>query len=463
MRTGVGARSPVRRPPMPAMLTLILTLLASIAFAPSALADPLHPDEPTLARRGVLGVQLGYADGDARGVAIAGLIPGGAAERAGVLAGDRITAINDHPTPTHQALSDALRHGAEGQALQLTLWRQGETITRPVTLARRALELPGTTTTYGEVMTHHGYAVRSILTRPDDADGPLPAVFFIQGISCGSMDATTIADRGLLKCIQDVARAGYAVFMVDKPGVGDSAGPPCDEYGFDEEMQAFRAALTTLKSHPDIDPSRVFLVGISMGGIQAPLLAAEQDVAGVVVFGTGFVPWTEYMIANVRRQAALTGANAAQLNLVADAYAKFWSLLLYARLHPSEILDRHPDLAQYGFQPTDSVSAGRSVRFFTELHDSQWANAWSLVETHVLAIHGSYDFVCDRRDHEWIVEVINTLNPGKAEFFSADRMCHGMTVWESERQAIRSGMGTGEPSDAATEAMLAFFERAGGK
>ncbi len=421
--------------------------------------DPFQPAQPTLARRGVLGVHPGLGDADAGGVAIADVLPASAAERAGIRPGDRITAIDGHPTRRPQDITDALRTTREGQTLPVDLWRQGQALRVDLTMGERRLQLPGTETTYGELMTPNGYAVRTILTRPEHADGPLPTVFFIQGISCSSMDSTSIADRGLLKCIQDIARAGYAVFMVDKPGVGDSAGPPCEEYGFNEEMQAFRAALTALKDHPRVDPSRIFLVGISMGGIQAPLLAAEQDVAGVVVFGTGFVPWTEYMIANVRRQAALVGAGAAQLNLVADAYAKFWSLLLYARLHPSEILDRHPELAQYGFQPTDNVSAGRSVRFFTELHDSNWSGAWSLIDTHVLAIHGSYDFVCDRRDHEWIVEVVNTLSPGTAEFVSIDRMCHGMTVWDSERQAIRTGMGAGEPSDAATEVMLNFFER----
>jgi len=451
---------------MPAIRPFALMLLALIPLAGTPswgmgyADDPFTPTEPTLMRRGTIGVQPGWGQAPVPGVLLAGVMPDGAADRAGIRAGDVLVSIGGVETPDGEALSRALQGLGEGQDVGVTIHRDGARIEKRVTLGERRLALPGTEVRYGEVMTPDGYAVRTILMLPEGRDAAAPGVFFIQGIPCSSIDAMSVADRGLLKCIQDVALAGYAVLLVDKPGVGDSGGPPCAELGFDEETRAFGAALRAFKSHPAVDADRVFIVGISMGGIQAPILAAEEPVAGVAVFGTGFVPWTEYMISNVRRQAALTGAGPAQINMIADFYAKFWSLLLYARQHPSEILAAHPELAQVGFTPTDQVSAGRSVRFFTEMHDSNWSASWSLVDTNVLAMHGTFDFVCARQDHEWIVEVVNTLSPGAAEFVALDRMCHGMTVWESEQQALRTGLGAGEPSDAATAALLRFFERA---
>lgn len=447
-----------------------LVFLVMLVVHPGALAghanDPFQPDRPTLTRRGSAGFVPGGSTGGAQGVAVSEVLPGSAAERAGLKARDIITAIDQQPTPDQATLTQALAGTLADQTLDFDILRNGEPSTIQVTLAPRALQLPGTTTTYGEALTANGYAVRTILTVPDDADGPLPAVFFIQGIPCSSVDATSIADRGLLKCIQDIAQAGFITLLIDKPGVGDSAGPDCAEYGFHEEMQAFRAALQQLKQHPAVNPEQVFLVGISLGGIQAPLLASEfmddgaPGVAGVAVFGTGYIPWTEYMVGNVRRQAGLMGASVEQINAIADAYAKFWSLLLYARLPSTEILERDPDLAQYGFPAEGPVAAGRSAQFFTEMHDSNWSLAWSVLEMPVLAMHGSFDFVCNRQDHEWIVEAVNNNSPGSAEFVVLDRMCHGMTTWESERQALMNGLGTGEPSDAATEALLAFFARA---
>ena len=37
---------------------------------------------------------------------------------------------------------------------------------------------------------------------------------------------------------------------VDKPGAGDSEGPPCAEIGYREELAGYRAALRALLANP---------------------------------------------------------------------------------------------------------------------------------------------------------------------------------------------------------------------
>jgi esterase/lipase len=46
------------------------------------------------------------------------------------------------------------------------------------------------------------------------------------------------------------------------------------------------AALTALKRHASVKTDEVFLIGLSLGGIFAPVLANESAVRGIVVFGT---------------------------------------------------------------------------------------------------------------------------------------------------------------------------------
>jgi pimeloyl-ACP methyl ester carboxylesterase len=41
-----------------------------------------------------------------------------------------------------------------------------------------------------------------------------------------------------------------------------------------------------LQRHPSVEPNRVVLLGISLGGVFAPVLAREKPVRGIVVLGT---------------------------------------------------------------------------------------------------------------------------------------------------------------------------------
>jgi putative serine protease PepD len=73
-------------------------------------------------------------DGTARGAAIVAVTPGGAAERAGLRAGDVISKLGPAPTPDADALLSALAAADPGQRVELTITRSGQAHTVPVTL-----------------------------------------------------------------------------------------------------------------------------------------------------------------------------------------------------------------------------------------------------------------------------------------------------------------------------------------
>jgi len=79
-------------------------------------------------------------DGTAHGAAIVAVTPGGAAERAGLRAGDVISKLGPAPTPDAGALLSALAAADPGQRVELTITRSGQAHTVPVTLGT----LPGT-------------------------------------------------------------------------------------------------------------------------------------------------------------------------------------------------------------------------------------------------------------------------------------------------------------------------------
>ena len=97
--------------------------------------------------RGYLGIgaqpveaTLAAADGEAareRGLLVTALSEGGPAERAGLLIGDIVLAVGRSPTRSIDELQAALGAAAIGQALEATLARGGERITKPLTVDER--------------------------------------------------------------------------------------------------------------------------------------------------------------------------------------------------------------------------------------------------------------------------------------------------------------------------------------
>lgn len=76
--------------------------------------------------------------------------------------------------------------------------------------------------------------------------------------------------------------AGFNLFVFDYRGYGQSAGSP-DRRGVYEDSQA---ALIYLRSRPDIDPSKLLVLGQSLGGAQAITVVGggeRQGVRAVVV------------------------------------------------------------------------------------------------------------------------------------------------------------------------------------
>ena len=85
---------------------------------------------------------------------------------------------------------------------------------------------------YDSVMTPDGKRLRTIITKPRDAKGKLPVIFVAGWLSCDSVEAPsdTKAESGLV--FRGLAQLpGFALFRMDKQGVGDSEGA-CAETDF---------------------------------------------------------------------------------------------------------------------------------------------------------------------------------------------------------------------------------------
>src|SRR5437867_7220291 len=136
---------------------------------------------------------------------------------------------------------------------------------------------PNVDVIYDSVTAPDGNRLRTIITKPRDGKGKLPVIFAAGWLSCdsveapaGTKDESGLVFRGLAQLHE------FALFRMDKHGVGDSEGV-CTEADFDSELAGYRAALRALKNYDFLDTRRIYMLGISNGGGFAPLVP-ESDV-----------------------------------------------------------------------------------------------------------------------------------------------------------------------------------------
>jgi pimeloyl-ACP methyl ester carboxylesterase len=445
------------------VLLLALRLAAgspSPALEPGAASAPRHGAgaEP-LARRGELGVTLGAPEGSPTGAPVLRIGAGSAAERAGLRVGDRISRIGAENITDQLATRRALAALRAVRSVTLAVARGGKLLElelSPTPVPRE--KIPGLDVLLGAVITPQGYRLRSIVTKPTKAAPRLPGLLLVSGLSCDSVESHQGRD-GFAKLIHGVAaRSGFVFLRVDKAGVGDSEGPPCDQADFQTELAGYRAALAVLRARPDVDPGRIFILGVSQGAGFAPLIAAGSPIAGYVASGAWAKTWLEHMLELERRHLTLEGKPAIEISAAMRGYATFYDLYLNGQLTPAQVIARRPDLAPL-WHALPAHQYGRPAAYFHQLQRLDVAGAWSKVCVPVLSIHGEQDM--DRDDQEMIVALVNRNRPGAARFVEIPRMDHFFLLHDSAEESYRDDS-EGVFATAALDAIVDWLRQHAG-
>lgn len=288
---------------------------------------------------------------------------------------------------------------------------------------------PNVDVIYDSVSTPGGERLRTIITKPREAKGKLPVIFVAGWLSCdtveapaGTKEATGLVFRGLAPL------PGFSLFRVEKQGVGDSEGN-CAETDFESELAGYRAAFRALKDYPFIDPNQVYILGISNGGEFAPLVpetdAEKVQVQGYVSVGGSGNTWFEHMLQIERRRFALMGKSPGEVTeRMKKAVALYYEWLIKGK-RVDQILKENPELAVLWPEGKDHAHLyGRPLAFYQQLQNLNLAAAWSRVKVPTLVLHGQYDWIMSREEHELIAQYVNANQPGAARFIEVPEMGH---------------------------------------
>lgn len=155
-----------------------------------------------------------------------------------------------------------------------------------------------------------GVHLAGTITRPK-GEGPHPAIVLVSGSGQQDRDESIMGHRPFAVIADRLARKGIASLRYDDRGVGKSTGD-LESLTITKEAQDAGSALDQLRKAEGIDPARVGILGHSVGGLIAPMLASERpdDVAFVVLVAGPGVKGTELHARQV--QALLEAQKAPQ-------------------------------------------------------------------------------------------------------------------------------------------------------
>ena len=390
------------------MTRVFSLLLLSLALGLTALAQ-------TLPRKAYHGGQL---KPDSGGIRVLKVLPGGTMEAAGMQDGDLLLAVNGKPvTKSSELIALGL---LEGQKAAYQFRRAGSVRSAKATVKAKAKEVwPKGEVQYVAVPFGKDL-LRGIVNKPA-GPGPFPTVLFIQGYTCSPVcDAPDW--HPYRRIAEGLAERGYAVLRVEKPGMGESAGPThCEDMDLVTEAAAFEAGLNWLEAQPYAGKGKSYIYGHSLGGIVAPMIAEHHKLSGVAVYGTLSSPWFEYLLYMLRSQGPNMGQDYIENERNQHLYQKLLYHMMVEYKTPKEVIvmdTAYERLLKRDFDYDGGRRLlGRDVSTFWDLNRVDFTSAWAKTACPVLGCYGTADIeALNAEGVQTIAAIVNRYHPGNGSY-----------------------------------------------
>ena len=354
---------------------------------------------------------------------------------------DIILSINGNDIKTLRDLKEQVSLSREGEKVKFKIIREGRVKKIAGIYPELSYEKSEThEIIYDKFEFDEGY-VRVIIDKPE-GKGKFPAILLVQGYTCSSIDNVG-DDHPYLQLVKGLCDKGYVVMRVEKPGIGDCNNiTRCKDLDFHAENEAFLRGLQKLKSYDFVDTSNVFIWGHSLGGIVAPIIASQEKVKGIIVYGTTLKPWREYLLEMFRVQNPLLGADYVENENNMLNYYKIIHSLFIDKDNPS-VIEKDSTLSaifkEQWLYDGEGRIWGRNYKAFVQIDDYNVTECWSKTDTNVLVFWGDADIEAfSRYDHETIVDVVNHYHPGKGKFIHLKNTTHVFSTVKSMQHGIEN-------------------------
>ena len=413
-----------------------------------------------LRRSGFVGVVVVAVPDDVRrlmgvpggiGVLVQSTVQGGSAGAAGIRAGDVIASIDGHDVTGVSDFVDRVRAFRAGDTVTVTLRRDRESLSLHLSVRPRPYEAAPDVDVRYDAVRVDGALRRTIITSPQSR-GRHPAIVYLNGIGCFSQESLDLSSNDA-RLLYGLTRRGYVTMRVEKSGIGDSEGPSCNSPAADfrAEVRTYASALRALKQYEFVDPRSTVLLGLSIGGVEAPLVAALEPVRAIIVVNTVAKPFLEYLLDTRRRQLSLAHIPVEEIDRRMRIEAECNSELLTRKRTPDMILASRSECAE-------PIAFPAPFTFVQQWADVSPAAAWKAVNEPVLVVYGTSDFVATVADQPDLAAMINAFHPGNASVEAIAGMDHTLSKAATMEESFNR-KGAGEFAPAIVTAIGEWLDR----
>jgi pimeloyl-ACP methyl ester carboxylesterase len=360
--------------------------------------------------------------GGAKGVLIDDVFAKSTAESAGFKRGDILVSVNGTIVNTTGEVVAAIAPFKAGDKFTYELLRKKKKVSgKAVFTGMPEEKYTDLDVIYSDVKAMAGQQ-RIIITKPKNKTN-LPVIVFIGGIGCYSLDNALDTTKSESQLLNMLSRKGFMCVRPEKPGVGDNAKSckACKDVSFTEELDGYVQTIKKIKLRPDVDSSSVFIIGHSMGGVFAPLVAEKTKLKGTISYGTIGSNFIEHLLKTRRTIGEAYGWTPEETDGFIKDFCECVSYYYVEKMTSAQAAEKKADCGQLL-----SVFDYRSRAYNDELYGFNIPGLWKPFEGKALFIWGESDFISSKEDHQILAGTVNFYHPGNGQFLNVPASDHAM-------------------------------------
>ncbi|WP_158705181.1 alpha/beta hydrolase family protein [Salinibacter altiplanensis] len=237
-------------------------------------------------------------------------------------------------------------------------------------------------------------------SRPEK-EGPHPAVVLLQGSGENGRDYAYQGHKFFLVLADHLTRQGIAVLRYDLRGVGESEGH-LSGASLEDLARDAASALRFLKNRPGVDPTRVGLIGHSMGGMIAPRIHDQfEQAAFLALLAPPSLPGHQVLSRQRARIADASGASPADVDSIRKQSRQVFEIIRSDR-DSADVASQLRPILQEGSARQEGSTRSDRLQLKVEANTSPWFRdfarhdprpALRQVDVPILALFGGRDLL----------------------------------------------------------------------
>lgn len=376
------------------------------------------------------------------GFRIDSVIPGSTMAALKIRKGDIIQTINGNTAAAQPEFNQIASTIRTNDKLRINIVRNGNATFVSGKAVMKPYETSQTADIiYDWVKFRDGY-LRTMTWKPKGKTN-LPAILLVPGYGCGSIENYSKSYNG--KLIGEWLKNGYAVVAIEKSGLGDSFNcEPCGEVDLVTDIESFDEGYKYMEKLAFVDRSKLFIWGHSMGGTIAPEIGRRHQPAGIMVFGSVFRPWSEFLLEMHRVQKPLLDKlTYQQTEEFTRGIQKIYYEFFVNKKSPEQ-LAAIPEfnplvISELGYKKGSNDMWGRHWKFWQQLDSLNLAKSWQEVDCPVLILHGATDYEqCSLVEPMMIEKTVNEKRPNSAIWITIPELDHFMMKSKDWPEAVKN-------------------------